>query len=263
MKGLFEMKKMIAVVAALAIAAAFAVTGCGSKTTNELGLVKDGTLTMVTEATYPPFESLDGNKVVGFDVDMAQAIADKLGLKLEVKQMDFELLVAAVEAGTDCDIAVAGMGVTDERLESVDFSDLYYSDELAIAVLKTSGITAANLDDMIGTGKIAVQTGTTGEAQMKEDYPNATIVSLTKTNDCFAGLLTGEYVAVCTNAAVVKSMIAGTYGDATIVKSIATGEEYAIAISKEDTALKAAINKAIAELQADGTIEALLAKWGL
>ena len=259
------MKKILALVAAGALVAALAVTGCGgNKSTNDYGLVKDGTLTMVTEATYPPFESLDDSgKVIGFDIDMAQAVADKLGLTLEVKQMDFDLLVPAVQAGTDCDIAVAGMGVTDERLEQVDFSNLYYSDELAIAVLKTSGITADNYKDKLATGKIAVQAGTTGESQMKEDFPNAQIVSLAKTNDCFAGLLTGEYVAVCTNAAVVNQMIAATYSDAVVVKTIATGEQYAIAISKDDTKLKADINKALEELTADGTLAELLAKWGL
>ena len=259
------MKKLIALACAGALAAALAITGCsGNKTTNEYGLVKDGTLTIVTEATYPPFESLDDSgNVVGFDIDMAAAIADKLGLELEVKQMDFDLLVSAVAAGTDCDVAVAGMGITDDRLELVDFSDLYYSDELAIAVLKTSGITSATYRTALADGKIAVQAGTTGEAQMKEDFPNATIVSLPKTNDCFAGLLTGEYVAVCTNAAVVNQMIGATYSDAMVVKTIATGEEYAIAVSKDDTALKDAINGALAELTADGTLADLLAKWGL
>ena len=259
------MKKIIALVAACALAAcAFAIAGCGKKASNDYGLIKDGTLTIATEATYPPFESLDDNgNVIGFDIDMAAAIAEKLGLKLEVKQMDFELLVPAVKAGTDCDIAVAGMGINDERLELVDFSDLYYSDELAIAVAKSSGITGDNYKDKLATGKIAVQAGTTGEAQMKEDFPNATIVPLAKTTDCFAGLLSGEYIAVCTNAAVVNQMIGATYKDAVVVKTIATGEEYAIAISKDDTKLKADINKALAELTADGTLAELLAKWGL
>ena len=94
-------------------------------------------------------------------------------------------------------------------------------------------------------------------------FPNATIVSLAKTTDCFAGLLSGEYIAVCTNAAVVNQMISATYKDAVVVKTIATGEEYAIAISKDDAKLKADINKAIAELKADGTLAELLAKWGL
>ena len=259
------MKKILALVAAGALAAALALAGCGgNKTTNEYGLVKDGTLTVVTEATYAPFESLDDSgNVVGFDIDMAAAIADKLGLTLEVKQMDFELLVSAVAAGTDCDIAVAGMGVTDERLELVDFSDLYYSDELAIAVLKTSGVNSDNYQYALEESRIAVQTGTTGEAQMKEDFPHAQIVSLAKTTDCFAGLLTGEYAAVCTNAAVVNEMISATYSDAVVVKTIATGEEYAIAVSKDDAKLKAAINEALAELTADGTLADLLAKWGL
>lgn len=260
------MKKILALVAAGVLVAALAITGC-SKTTGsgDYGLVTEGTLTMVTEATYPPFESLDDatGAVVGFDIDMAKAIADKLGLALEVKQMDFDLLVPAVKAGTDCDIAVAGMGINDERLESVDFTDLYYTDEIAIAVMKGSGITPDNFAAMLATGKIAVQSGTTGEAQMKEDFPNATIVSLAKTNDCFAGLLTGEYVAVCTNAAVVNQMIAATYKDAEVVKTIATGEEYAIAVSKDAPALKADINKALKELAADGTLADLLAKWGL
>lgn len=284
-------KKMIALVAATALAAALVVTGCSSNSTdnsnsgtttdnqttttdtttdntttdNGYKLVKAGTLTMVTEATYPPFESVNDTtgEVEGFDIDMMSAVAEKLGLKLEVKQMDFDLLVAAVAAGTDADVSAAGMGITDERLETVDFSDLYYSDQLAIAVMKDSGITADNLDAKLANGKIAVQAGTTGESQMLEDYPNATVIPLAKTNDCFAGLLTGDYDAVCTNAAVVNQMINATYSDATVVKTISTGEEYAIAINKDNTQLKEDINKALAELTADGTLADLLAKWGL
>ena len=227
-------------------------------------VLERGYLIVGTGSTNVPWHSVNENgEYEGFDIDMAAAIADKLGLTLEVKQMDFELLVSAVAAGTDCDIAVAGMGVTDERLELVDFSDLYYSDELAIAVLKTSGVNSDNYQYALEESRIAVQTGTTGEAQMKEDFPHAQIVSLAKTTDCFAGLLTGEYAAVCTNAAVVNQMISATYSDAVVVKTIATGEEYAIAVSKDDAKLKAAINEALAELTADGTLADLLAKWGL
>ncbi len=261
-------KKILALVATGALVCALGIAGCSSSESSSDGdstRVTAGPLTMVTEATYPPFESVSETtgEPEGFDIDMAQAVADKLGLTLVVKQMDFDLLLPAVDAATECDIAVAGISVTDERLEAVDFTDLYYSDELAIAVMSDSGTTSANLDDVLATGTIAVQSGTTGETQMREDYPNATIVSLAKTNDCFAGLLTGEYDAVCTNAAVVNQMISATYSDAEVVKTIATGEEYAIAVNKNNTELTAAINEALAELTEDGTLADLLAKWGL
>jgi len=129
--------------------------------------------------------------------------------------------------------------------------------------MKDSGITADNIEEKLGAAgvKIAVQSGTTGEAQMLEDYPNATIVPYGNSTDSFAAMQAGQVDAVCTNLAVVNRTVAEAYKDAEVVKTIATGEEYGIAVSKENEELLKALNAALAELKADGTIDKIAAQW--
>ena len=218
---------------------------------------------VATSPDYPPFENLVDGEMVGFEIDLAKALGEKLGLTVEFKQLQFDAIVTAVAAGGQCDVGISGFSITPERLEEVDFSDSYYVDDLGVAVMKDSGITADNVDEMLGADgvKIAVQSGTTGEAQMLEDYPNATIVPYGNSTDSFAAMQAGQVDAVCTNLAVVNRTVADAYQDAEVVKSIATGEEYGIAVSKDNPELTAAINAALAELEADGTIADIAANW--
>ena len=125
--------------------------------------------------------------------------------------------------------------------------------------MNSSTITDANADAELNKEGviIAVQSGTTGEAYVQENYPKATAQAYGNSTDAFAAMQSGQANAVCTNKAVVEAMLADAYKDAKVVKSIATGEEYAIVVSKDNTALTAAINDALAKLKADGTIEKL------
>ena len=115
--------------------------------------------------------------------------------------------------------------------------------------LKTAGI------------KVAVQSGTTGESYIQENFPEAEVVSFTNSNDSFAAMAAGQVDAVCTNAAVVSSMVGSSYTDAAVVGTYATGEEYGVAVAKSNPELLAAINSALAELQANGTLDTLSNKW--
>lgn len=277
-------KKWLALVAAGALAAALALVGCASgnsgsgsasgsasasasgsaSASTEMKLVKEGKLLIATSPDFPPFENLENGEMVGLDIEIGKAVAEKLGLEPEFVSLQFDSILTAVAAGTQADIGISGLTVDPERAKTVDFSDSYYVDDLSVAVMKNNAdITADNADEALNKEGvvIAVQSGTSGETYVKENYPKATVQPYGNSTDAFAALQSGQANAVCTNKAVVERMLANAYADAQVVKSIATGEEYAVAVAQENKALTAAINKALEELRADGTIDALVAKY--
>ncbi len=277
-------KKWLALVAAGALAAALALVGCASgnsgsgsasgsasasasgsaSASTEMKLVKEGKLLIATSPDFPPFENLENGEMVGLDIEIGKAVAEKLGLEPEFVSLQFDSILTAVAAGTQADVGISGLTVDPERAKTVDFSDSYYVDDLSVAAMKNNAdITADNADEALNKEGvvIAVQSGSSGETYVKENYPKATVQPYGNSTDAFAALQSGQANAVCTNKAVVERMLANAYTDAQVVKSIATGEEYAVAIAQENKALTAAINKALEELQADGTIDALVAKY--
>ena len=277
-------KKWLALVAAGAFAAALALVGCASgnsgsgsasgsasasasgsaSASTEMKLVKEGKLLIATSPDFPPFENLENGEMVGLDIEIGKAVAEKLGLEPEFVSLQFDSILTAVAAGTQADVGISGLTVDPERAKTVDFSDSYYVDDLSVAVMKNNAdITADNADEALNKEGvvIAVQSGTSGETYVKENYPKATVQPYGNSTDAFAALQSGQANAVCTNKAVVERMLANAYTDAQVVKSIATGEEYAVAVAQENKALTAAINKALEELQADGTIDDLVAKY--
>ena len=276
-----KMKKLGVVLAAGVLAASLALFGCSSSnsssdtkkddsaakteaTASGYTLVKDGTLIMGTSPDYQTFENLENGEAVGFDVDLCKAIADELGLKFEVKSLQFDGIIPAVVAGGQCDLGMAGMSVDPDRAKEVDFTDSYYVDDQAIATMKSNtAITSDNAKEELNKSGviIAVQSGTTGESYCQENFPNATIQPYGNSTDAFAAMQAGQANAVCTNSAVVKKMLADAYSDAQVVMQVATGEEYAIAVSKDNPELTKAINDAIKKLNDNGTVEQLASKW--
>lgn len=262
-----KFKKWGVAVAACALVASLGLFGCSSSDSasdgSTLGLLEDGKLVVAVSPDYPPFENLVGDEMEGYEIDLAAAVAEKMGLEVEYKNLQFDAIIPAVAAGGQCDVGASGFSITPERLKEVAFSDSYYTDDLGIAVMKDSGITADDVDAKLNVEgvKIAVQSGTTGESQMLEDYPNATIVPYGNSTDCFAALQAGKVDAVCTNLAVVNRTVATAYDNAVVVKTIATGEEYGIAVSQDNAALLEAINAALAELQSEGAIDEIADKW--
>lgn len=266
-----KIKKLGVVAAAGVLAASLALFGCSSEKAEEPAadanaagyeLVTDGVLTVATSPDYPPFENLENGEYVGLDIDVAKAIADELGLDVEYKTLQFDGIIPAIAAGGQADIAISGITVDPDRAEQVDFSDAYYIDDQAIAVMKGSGITADNAKTDLNSEDvvIAVQSGTTGETYVQENFPNATVQAYGNSTDCFAAMQAGQATAVCTNLAVVQKMLADAYSDAEIVLTVATGEEYAVAISKDNPELTAAVNEALATLTKNGTIDELINK---
>ena len=240
---------------------ASASASSASAAANGLGLQNDGVIVFATVPDWAPFEYAEGSaEPEGFDIALAKAIAEKLGLKAEFKSYgDFDAIFPAVQTATEVDAAISGITILPEREELVAFSDYYYIDDLAIAAMKDAALT----DDALNSADItiAVQRGTTGDDYVKENYPNANCMELSNSTDCFAAMQAGQAQAVCTNKAVVESMINGTYTDAEVIKPIATNENFAIAVNQENTALLEAINGALAELKADGTIDKLMEQY--
>lgn len=240
-----------------------ASSSASSEAAAEVELITPGTLTILTSPDYPPFESLDGSEYVGLDIEIAKAVAEKLGYTPEFKTLQFDGIIPAVAAGGQGDIGISGFTVDPDRAKEIDFTSTYYIDDQAVAVMNSSDITEANADEMLNAAGtvIAVQSGTTGEAYVQENFPNATVQPYGNSTDAFAAMQSGQANAVCTNLAVVQSMINTAYQDARIVKTVATGEEYAIVVSQDNPALTEEINKALEELTADGTIDRLVQQY--
>lgn len=262
-----------------AFAGMIALAGCGSSAggnkaaasaaastaaeTGDLGLVSAGKLTIGVSPDFPPFDNMENGNYVGLDIDLAKDLADKLGLEVEYKNLQFDAIVPAVAAGGQVDLGISGITVEPDREKQVNFSDSYYIDDQCIVVMKDN--TSVTADDQsalnVAGVTIAVQSGTTGESYAKENFPNATTQPYGNATDCFAAMQAGQAQAVVTNKAVGKQMIADAYTDAQVVKEIATGEEYACAVSKDNDALLSAVNDAIKQLQDDGKLDALVKKY--
>lgn len=277
-----KFKKWGLLVAAGAIAAVLALAGCASSsqgtssssgmsgstgstpaTESDYSLVKDGTLTIATSPDFPPFENMENGEYVGLDIEIGKAVAEKLGLTPEFKTLQFDAIIPAIAGGGQADMGISGFSVDPERAKQVDFTESYYIDDQAIAVMKGSSVNSDNVTDALNSSDmvIAVQSGSTGESYVQENFPNAKVQAFGNSTDCFAAMQSGNANAVCTNKAVVEQMLKDAYTDAEIVKAVATGEEYAAVISKDNPALTVAVNKALAELKSDGTIDSLVKQY--
>ncbi len=222
----------------------------------EIKTVSDGVLTMGTNAAFPPYEFYDGDKIVGIDTEIAEALAAKLGLKLEVVDMDFAAIVTAVQSGK-VDVGIAGMTVDEERLKNVDFTDSYATGVQAIIVTEDSEI--ASVDDLDGK-LIGVQEGTTSHTFCSEDYGDDSVIAYTNGATAVQALLQGKVDCVVVDEQPAISFVEANEGLKILDTKYAV-EDYAIAVGKENTALKDALNTAMQELKDDGTIQGILDKY--
>ena len=219
-------------------------------------LAKDGVLTMATNAYFPPYEFYQGDKIVGIDAEIAAAIADKLGLKLKIEDMEFDSIITAVQTGK-VDMGLAGMTVTEDRLKNIDFSDSYAQGVQVVIVKGDSSI--ATLDDLKDK-KIGVQLATTGDIYAKDDFGQEHVVEYNKGNDAVMALTQGQVDAVIIDNEPAKSYVAANEGLKILDTKYVT-EDYAACISKENEELTKAVNKALAELKKDGTIKKIQDKY--
>ena len=276
-------KFLLCLIAALSLCAVVALAGCSSggdsstdaTTTTETTestdnttatddgsytLVEDGKLTVVASIDFPPFENLVDGQPEGFEVDLMTAIAEQLGLEINyLPTMKFDALVPTIAAGGTADISAAGITITPDREEEVDFTDPIMDSNQCIVVQKGSDIKGAS--DLSGK-VIGGQSGTTGIDWANENVPDAAEV---KTFDEYtavlAALQSGQVEAVVMDKPVADYYILNAYQDCEVVEAIPTGEQYGIAVSKDNPNLTAAINEALQELKDNGTYEEIQMKW--
>ena len=254
------MKKIIALLMACLMLMAL-MAGCGSSD-NELNLVEDGKLIMSTNAAFPPYEMTDdqGN-FIGIDVEVAQAIADKLGLELVIDDMKFTAALEAAQNGKS-DMVMAGVTVTADRELVMDFSDSYATAIQVVIVPEDSDITS--IDDLEGK-KIGTQMGTTGYLYSSDTpenggYGEENVVAYENGITAVQALLNDQIDCIVIDNAPAQTFVQENPGLKILDTEYAV-ENYAIGFAKGNTALIDAVNKALAELIADGTVQDIVDKY--
>ena len=238
-------------------AAASSEAASTSAAAGELTTVEAGKLTMATNATFPPYEmTTDSGEFEGIDIDTAKAIAEKLGLELQIDDMDFDAALLSVQQGK-ADIAMAGVTVTDERKAVMDFSDSYATGIQSIIVPNDSDI--ASPDDLAGK-KIGTQRGTTGYIYCTDDFGEDNVIAYDDGLTAVQALNNGQVDAVVIDNAPAQEFVAANPG-LKILDTAYAQEDYAIGVAKGNTQLLDAINGALEELQADGTLQAIVDKY--
>ena len=252
MKKFFVKLLSVAMVACMSLSMA----GCGGKKSSMT--LEEGKLIMATNAAFPPYEYYEGDKIVGIDAEIAQAIADKLGLELVIEDIEFDSIIAGIQAGK-YDIAAAGMTVTEARLESVNFTSTYATGIQSIIVAEGSEIT--DIDTLVaGDYIVGVQSGTTGDIYMADEVGGDRLDRYPTGNAAVLALVTGKVDAVVIDDQPAQHFVDANEG-LTILETPYAIEDYAMAINKENTELLEAVNNALAELEADGTLDEIINRY--
>lgn len=250
------MKKLIA--GLLIGTMVFSTAACSSKnaeTTASTEAAEGGTLVMATNAEFPPYEYYEGEDVVGIDAEIAKAIADKLGMELKIEDMAFDSIIVAVDSGK-ADIGMAGLTVTEDRLENVNFSDTYAHASQVVIVKEDSEITGP--DDLVGK-KVGVQLGTTGDIYAA-DIEDVTVERYNKGFEAVQALTQDKIDAVVIDGEPAKVFVAENEGLKILDESF-TEEDYAVAVAKDNDELLEKINGALSELKESGELDAIVDKY--
>ncbi|MDD5800603.1 MAG: ABC transporter substrate-binding protein [Coriobacteriales bacterium] len=275
---MFNVKKLGAIACAAALALSLGACGGSSSSSSQSSsgssdssttsttsytTVEDGKLIGVSDMAYPPLESISDstNQPEGFEIDMMDAVAQKLGLQMEwLEPTKFDTIIPLIKQGGKADVGVSAFTITDERKDEIDFTDSYLDSNQGLVTKADSANTTEESLNVAGK-KIACQSGTTGEAWIEENLPNATVVPLDDAIQAMTGVQTGLYDACVADLPVVSYLCKQSYTDCKVAIQIPTGEQYGIVVSKDNPGLTAAINQALQELKDDGTMDSLEQKW--
>ena len=230
--------------------------GGGGADTTELDTIRPGTLTVGSDIPYPPFEQGRAPDYDGFDIELINEIASRLELDVQIKDTPFDTIFRDLAQGK-FDVVISGSTITDERERAVDFGDPYFLAEQSLLVQVDSDIQA--IDDLPGQ-TVGVQKGTTGEAYVKEEAPDATVRSYGDLDDAFNALVAGQVDAVMFDLPGTQEA-ARTKEGLEVRESYDTGEEFGIAFQEDADALREAVNGALAEVKDDGTFAELYTEW--
>ncbi len=254
MRGKTYVKAAIGLLLVAALAVPF-VAGCGSSGAT----IKSGQLQMGSDTEFPPFESMEGNKAVGFDVDLATAIAKKLGVQLNVITTAWDGIIPGLKTNK-YDIIMSAMTITPDRKKEINFSSPYIDSDQSIAVVKGSPIkTQADLKGKV----VGVQIDTTGQFKAEEIQKAGGLKEIQKfdtTMVAFEALEQGKIDAII-NDYPVSQYVSQTRGKTQVITKIKTNEQYGIGVNKDNTELLKKINSALSELKDDGTYTTIYKKW--
>ncbi|MHB8896155.1 MAG: basic amino acid ABC transporter substrate-binding protein [Candidatus Geothermincolia bacterium] len=254
-----ERSKLMKAVVGLLLAALLVVPIIAAGCSSSGQTLTKGKLTMGSDTSYPPFESMEGSKPVGFDVELAQAIAKKMGLTLEVISTAWDGIIPGLKT-KKYDIIMSAMTITADRKKQINFSDPYIDSDQSIAVANNSAIkTEADLKGKV----VGVQIDTTGQTKAEELMPKVGIKEIQKFDTilvAFEALEQGKVDAII-NDYPVNSYVSTKRGKTKVVTKIKTNEQYGIGVNKTNTSLLSAINKALGEVRDDGSYTTIYKKW--
>ncbi|MGL4798726.1 MAG: basic amino acid ABC transporter substrate-binding protein [Cellulosilyticaceae bacterium] len=231
-------------------------TGCSKDASSVEAIKEKGKIVMGTNAAFPPFEEVEGDKIVGFDVEIAELIAAKLGVELEIMDMEFGQLLGATSTGK-IDFVAAAMTVKPDRAAQVDFSNSYFKSK-QVLIVQEGETSIATADDLAGK-KVGVQLGTTGDLYAS-DLEGVEVIPYDKAAMAVADLGNGKVDAVLVDEEPAK-LIVGNQSGVKLLDATFVDEEYALAVKKGNEELVEVINEVIKEIQADGTYDALYAEF--
>ena len=248
------MKKLLAFILCAVMVLSFA--GCASFRPYE-DIEASGKLVVATNATFPPYEYIeDDGSYAGIDIDIIKAVGEYLGLEVEIVNIEFDAIITSVSTGK-ADLGIAGMTVTEDRLENVDFSDTYATGKQVIITASDSGI--SGVADLAGK-KVGVQTGTTGDIYASDDDTIGEVVQYDSGTEAVLALSQGKINAVIIDNEPAKKYIE-KYDNLIIIDEEYTYEEYAMCIAKGNTELTAKINEALDALEKSGALQAIIDKY--
>lgn len=250
--------------AALAAALAVTLAGCGGGETaappaaGGVELIQSGQLTTCTQLPYEPFQFRQGDQIVGFDVDLVDLVAKRLGVTQQIVETPFDNIQSGIALDTNlCDLGAAAMTITDVRDENLDFSDPYFDATQALLVPPGSDIVGA---EQLTGRRLGVQNGTTGAQYATENLSGAELVTFDDIGLLLTAVQTGDVDAAINDNAPLLDFAGKNPGFA-VTTEFDTGEQYGYAVKTGNTALVEAINGAIADARADGMYDQLFAKW--
>ena len=258
-----------------AVFGGLALTGCGGSKggsdapapASDFTLVKEGTLIVASDLDFEPLGFLKNDKPTGFDVDLSNEIAKRLGLTCEyLEPQVFDDIIPLIKKGGTADVGVSAFSITDDRKKEIDFTESYIDSNQAIVMKQGSDKKGANDNETneklnVKGVTVAVQQGTTGEEWVKENLPNATLLPLDNAIDCLQNLSSDKCQAVVADLPCMAYYCKESFKDFEVAVQIATGESYGIVVSKDNPKLTEDMNKAIKDMKADGTIAKIMEKW--
>lgn len=248
----------------VALATIIGASGCSSSqnASSTYTLVEHGKLTVASDLATPPFEYVnDSGEDQGFTYELMGMIADELGLELNyLPAQKFDGIIPMVKQGVKTDVGACNITITDERKEEVDFTDPYIDSNQGVAVAKNTGYDTVDSLNAPGV-KIAVQSGTTSEEWAIENLPQATTVNFDDWTAAFTAVMSGQCQAVVCDLPVEQWMVSNSFTGMEIIKEVPTGEQFGIAVSKDNPGLTQAINDALTKIKSSGAYDKLYEKW--